>query len=341
MDEFWIRALSTSMFLVFQYIDWFVNFVNNMYEFPANIRKTVIFLPQWMRTVRTYRICGSVLSAAAFVAIWTYPLASPPKASQATAKHVATEAMAEKPQVRLPNKQADEMAREFDGLIEDISKKALTEHERKWYMEYLRATMPAKFYSICGQKECEKYIVLLRGLLSQSKDIHIICRGLHSFVARKRFIEEDTPDAGTVFEVDLKSMLTPMLNDDLVDTSNAPELLVKIGHIERATEPAPIFPSSTYVSAPAETLNETPPETNKPKTVTATAVTGPTRLEQFLKQQGWVQCRKCGQVHYMKYETFAAFNTFKCLKCGFLMNTIPFSKKINQQKQRIIEEMAN
>jgi len=227
--------------------------------------------------------------------IWQPADAPPPLLNIAPAsKNVAA---AESPSIATPelpqvvNRQAQKMARQFSGMLVEVSGERLTDHERKFYAEYLCAVMPAKIEAICGVEDRRQYDRLLAELKEKSEDIQLHFHGLEPFVTNERFINPNTPPAGPVIE-------SPQ---DAVET----QIVAKDSPVEPQTKPSP----------------------------PATVKLNP--LDEYLDRVGWVQCRKCGKVHYMNFLMFSKFGTMDCENCKFKMDFEYFSRQIAAEAERL------
>jgi hypothetical protein len=225
--------------------------------------------------------------------------------------------------------------------------KPLQDHEKKFYGEYLSATMPAKIESICGADECHQYERLLERLKTGSSEIKLHFHGLRPFVTKKRFIQPQTPDAGPIIEIADEPPINHTDNQKLplvvpataeveskslqsVEPAKS-EVVVNAGDNKPGPEEEPKTDATTKIV-------DTPSEKFLPPSTVVVAM--PNLLQQFMSKMAWVQCRKCGHKHEMPYANLAANDHFYCGNCGFLMSTVDFSKKVNKDKTRIAERMS-
>ena len=189
--------------------------------------------------------------------------------------------------------------------------------------------MPAKIASICGDEECAQFEELLKRLKSKSDSLQLHYRGVEPFVTRKRYINPQTPSAGPVIVL---TQSEPSNKDSL--TKDEPQVVV-------AAKP-PIDEKSQKIDATF--LKQIPPKADpkndqKPasENLTPKASKGIT-LKEYLARTGWVQCRRCGNVHTMTFASFEKYNSMNCPKCRLHMHFDAFHEAIAADAARLRRE---
>ena len=267
---------------------------------------------------------------------------SEPTSNKTPERHADAKEEKDEPVV---NQQSAQMATEFEYLMGKVTGVTLTEHERRWYSEYLEATMPAKIEAICGTEECRIYEKLLHRMKSKSDDIQLHYRGMAPFVTKKRFLNPDTPLAGPVIvfdQITAPDVLPLEVAKKLEEFADStppkviqPEAPKPVDHLGNIVAKVPNDESGHNTEI--QTANSNVRDFQKPKMVTHSDAVTP--LDKFLNEGATVTCRRCGQVHQMNKGYFATYDHHICARCRSTMSTVAFSAKMAKQRDSIIVEM--